>query len=100
MARTFGGWNFYRKKGTNSKFKISCIYEHFILLFQSSIANWNKVWYVTIAILLVETTFYSIFASGEVQSWNDGSNITKKNKIDEENLEEANDVKRTKKFNQ
>ena len=49
---------------------------------------------------MVETTFYLIFASGEVQSWNDGSNVTKKNKIDVGNLEEANDVKRNKKFNQ
>ena len=28
------------------------------------------MWYVTIAVLLAETTFYLIFASGEEQSWN------------------------------
>ena len=37
---------------------------------QASIANWRKVWYVTIAVLFAETTFYLIFASGEEQSWN------------------------------
>ena len=28
------------------------------------------MWYVTIGVLLAETTFYLIFASGEVQKWN------------------------------
>ena len=37
---------------------------------QQTIKNWQKVWYVTIAVLLAETTFYLIFASGEEQSWN------------------------------
>ena len=32
--------------------------------------NWKKVWYVTAALMLVETTFYLVFASGEEQPWN------------------------------
>ena len=28
------------------------------------------MWFVTIGVLLAETTFYLIFASGEVQKWN------------------------------
>jgi hypothetical protein len=33
-------------------------------------ANWKKVWYVTAALMLVETTFYLVFGSGEEQPWN------------------------------
>ena len=46
--------------------------------FQQTINNWQKVWYVTIGILLAETTFYLIFASGEEQAWNTKYDATDK----------------------
>ena len=33
-------------------------------------ANWRKVWYVTIGIMFFETIFYVIFGSGQEQPWN------------------------------
>ncbi len=41
-----------------------------ILLIQATIEGYRNVWYVTMAILFTETTFYLIFASGKEQSWN------------------------------
>ena len=32
--------------------------------------NWRKVWYVTVALMLVETTFYLFFGSGKEEPWN------------------------------
>ena len=40
------------------------------LYLQQNLASWRKVWYVAIAILLFDATFYVIFASGEEQYWN------------------------------
>ena len=39
-------------------------------VFQKTLANWRKVWYVAITIYFFDAIFFAIFGSGEEQYWN------------------------------
>ena len=54
---------------------------------QHTIAQWRTVFLLTVGIYVVCNVFYFIFASGEVQPWNDpdfSAKVEKKKKIQQE----------------
>lgn len=65
---------------------------------QSSLTEWRIVFWVTFAIFVVTTIVYSIWASGEVQPWNDGNR--KSNSTELGNAVNNNDNEKQVEFHQ
>lgn len=54
-------------------FNTKCIiFTSLFFLFQATIANWSDVFYIAAAVYVFTASFYAIFASAELQPWDQG----------------------------
>lgn len=48
------------------------------MIFQVTVEEWRFVFWITLAMFVVTTVIYSIWASGEVQPWNNPKTVEEK----------------------
>lgn len=65
----------------------------YLIMFQTDRSQWRIVFIISSAMFLLSNIFYVIFASGEVQWWNDG--YTNKNIVCDEKKKNDEKVLRT-----